>query len=178
MKNNLVFTALAAGLLLSACSKKDETPASSAKKTPVSVTKPDFSKYALMGLDSPFLRIDSANKMIGSYLESRENSDDLKALIVDADALRYYLQNPNIKYFKLMFAHKMSYINSGHQGVPTGMDHEGLTIVIAGFGADNNYIYSDQGAVMDFCQPCPYTCPESGSAQYDMLPNYTNYSGL
>jgi hypothetical protein len=167
MKNNLLFMAMISLLFIMACSKKNSTPDTNLTPQPQS----NLSQYALMGLDSPFISIDSANIMISSYLGSLSStSTDAKSFIVDADALRYYLNNTDIKHVKLMFAHKMSYVRSGHKNQPAGMNPDGLTIVIAGYGEDNDYIYSPQGAVMDFSQPCPYFCPEGGTAAYDLFP--------
>lgn len=170
MKSKITLLVLIAILTVMACTKKNAKP--DANVTPVNTNgQPDFRKYALMGLDSPFLPPTTANIMIQSYLDSRTNSNQLKSLIVDADALRFYLSNTDIKHVRLMLAHKMSYINDGNEGEPGPLDGETVTIVIAGFDANNNYIYSPQGAVMDFCQPCPAECPQNGTAQYDIFPN-------
>lgn len=169
MRSKIMLLVFAALTTVYACTKKSSNPKTNV--TPSESTgKVDYSKYALMGLDSPFLKPDTANIMIESYLQARTNTEDLKALIVDAEALRYYLSNPAIKHVKLMFAHKMSYVRDGGQGVYGGLNSNALTIVIAGFDAANNYIYSDQGAVMDFCLPCPVQCPENGTAGYDVFP--------
>lgn len=170
MKSKITLLVLACFLTVMACTKKNSTPNTNVSPLQTNANPNfDFRKYALMGLDSPFLRPDSANKMIQSYLDSRTNPEQLKSLIVDADALRYYLNNPDIKHIRLMLAHKMSYVNGGHTGVSGPLDGQTITIVIAGFDANNNYIYSDQGAVMDFCQPCPNDCPQNGTAQYDIF---------
>ncbi|MCD6064861.1 MAG: hypothetical protein K0R82_2772, partial [Flavipsychrobacter sp.] len=90
--------------------------------------------------------------------------------IVDANALRYYLQNTNIKYVKLLMAHKLNYINSGGRNKDAGYRGNALTIVISGFDSSGNYIYSPQGAVLDFSAPCPNNCPTTGTAAFDILP--------
>ena len=163
MKNKLSFLIIAA-LVVYACNKKSTTV-----DTNSPATKPDYRSYALMGLDSPFLSSDTANVMIQSYLDDLDNSNQLKSLIVDANALRYYLQNTNITSVKLMFAHKLSYVRNPSSDALPDMDYRALTIVIAGFDANNNYIYSPQGAVMDFCKPCPNECPTGGTASSDIL---------
>ncbi len=162
-----MFLIIVAVLAIYACNKKNATVDTNLNKPGKT---PDFRSYALMGLDSPFLLPDTANVMIQSYLNSIENEPtQLKSLIVDANALRYYLQNTDIKSVKLMFAHKKSYIQQAT--TLDDMDYRALTIVIAGFDEDNNYIYSPQGAVMDFCQPCPANCPANGTAANDILSN-------
>lgn len=166
MKNRMLLVMMMA-LVVYACNKKSATVDTNLNQAG---NKPDFRSYALMGLDSPFLSPDTANVMIQSYLNDLDNSGaQLKSLIVDANALRYYLQNTNITKVRLMFAHKLSYVrNQGSDGLPD-MDYRALTIVIAGIDANNNYIYSPQGAVMDFCQPCPLECPSNGTAAGDLL---------
>jgi len=158
---------IAALITVYACSKKNTSVEANTPKQGRTI---DLSSYALMGLDSPFLLPDTANVMIESYLTSIEDDPtQLKSLIVDANSLRYYLQNTDITHVKLMFAHKLSYIREGNNGEPAGLDYNALTIVIAGFDENNDYIYSPQGAVMDFCKPCPFECPSTGTAANDLL---------
>lgn len=154
-------------IVIIACSKK-----SSNTNTTVNHPQPDknFSEYAMLGLDSPFISIDSANVMLTSYQSSLSNSNDVRSFIIDADALRYYLNNTDIRFMKVMLAHKLSYIRGGNAGQPAGYSPNAMTIILAGFDKDNNYIYTPQGAVLDFAKPCPYSCPESGSASSNQLP--------
>lgn len=167
MKNKM-FLIVIAVLAIYACNKKNATVDTQLNKPGKTL---DFRSYALMGLDSPFLLPDTANVMIQSYLSSiADEPNQLKSLIVDANALRYYLQNTDITSVKLMFAHKKSYIEADGTILPD-MDYRALTIVIAGFDANNNYIYSPQGAVMDFCVPCPNECPTYGTASNNILVN-------
>lgn len=165
MRKNLIFVILAVVIIV-ACNKEN--------KNVNTVQQPlnnlDLNAYASMGLDSPFLHPDTANVMIESYLDSRPNSNKLKSLIVDANALRYYLENTDITHLKIMFAHKQNYIyNLNGDGVDCGLDYQGLTIVIAGLDDDNDFVYSAQGAVMDFASPCPHDCPTSGTGASDLL---------
>lgn len=175
MKNRVLL--ILAGITLAiACSKKTSQPDKNVKP----IKDLDFSEYAAMGLDSPFITLDTANIMIGSYLNSINGNANgnngngqtplIKSFIVDANALRYYLQNTNIKYIKLFMAHKLNYINKGNKNKDAGYRGDALTIVISGFDSSNNYIYSPQGAVLDFSAPCPNNCPGSGTAAYDLLP--------
>lgn len=168
MKNKMLLIVVVA-MVVYACNKKNATVDTNVNNPG---NKPDYRAYALMGLDSPFLLPDTANVMIQSYLDGLDNSGtQLKSLIVDANALRYYLQNANITKVKLMFAHKLNYVRNNNSTGYDDMDYRALTIVIAGFDANNNYIYSPQGAVMDFCLPCPLECPVGGTASYDVLSN-------
>lgn len=168
MKNKTLLILLAA-LVIYACNKKNTTVDTNLNRQG---NKPDYRSHADFGLDSPFLLPDTANVMIQSYLDDLDNSGtQLKSLIVDANALRYYLQNTNITKVKLMFAHKLSYVRNQGSDDLSDMDYRALTIVIAGIDANNNYIYSPQGAVMDHCKPCPVECPSGGTAASDLLNN-------
>src|SRR6478735_1048575 len=59
---------------------------------------------------SRFINLQDANNMISSYLYSINKSTtnttpDINSFSIDADSLRAYLSDPNIKHVKLMFAH-------------------------------------------------------------------------
>jgi hypothetical protein len=166
MKKSLFLT-VGTLLLIFACSKKNSNPDTNVNKKNNAV---NLISQAQLGLDSPFIEIDSANKMITSYLNARSGENDLNALIIDAEALRYYLQNTDIKKIKLMFAHKLSYINNGGVNQYGGLNKNSLTLVIAAYDEDNDYVYSNYGKVMDFCEPCPSNCPQSGTAAQNTLP--------
>jgi hypothetical protein len=162
MRKTTLFCASVALTLIVACSKRNSTPET---KLATNTREVNLSQYAIMGLDSPFISIDTANVMLNSYLQSIENhNNEVKSFIVDADALRYYLQNTNIKHVKLMLAHKLNYVRNGGMNNYAGMDHNAMTVVIAGFDSNSDYIYSPQGAVLDFSIPCPSSCPTSGTA--------------
>lgn len=121
-----------------------------------------------------YITKDTANKMIGSYLTSIAGSSDvqnpdLNSLIVDADLLRDYLKDPEIKRVKVMFAHTLEYINAGHRGQNAGYKSAALTIVFAGFGKDGNYIFAPGNMVPNHAVPCPRNCPDAGSATQSLL---------
>lgn len=111
--------------------------------------------------------VDSANKMIGSYIASlngNPNNQYLYSLIADANDLRNYLNaNPSVTNLKLMFAHTLPYINGGGGNVYCGTKAGQLTLVIAGYDANGNYVIGTNG-VMDNLQPCPINCPSIGTA--------------
>jgi len=117
--------------------------------------------------------IDSANKMITSYLTSINSAGtdtNLQSLIINADTLRAYLQDTSIKNIKLMFAHTLAYTNSVNKNVYCGYSTKALTLIIVGYDINNNYVYNQQGMVYDNCTACPTHCPESGTAQINVLP--------
>ncbi len=140
-------------------------------------TSPECAYVAPPTVPSAFIKIDSANKMLNSYLNSinyESNDTDLRSLSVDADQLRTYLANTSITSVKLMLGHTLQYINHGGQNTPCGYKSNALTIIIACYDVDGNYIYNtpvQNPSVLDYCAPCPTNCPTSGSAASDTLPN-------
>lgn len=156
-------------LVIAACTKKSSIKDSNVKPVDVK-TLADYSN----GADSPFIDIDSANKMLTSYLNStatNQYEDELHSLIFDANALRYYLSNTSITEVKFMFAHRLDYINNGNQNTYAGNDYNAITMVIAGVDINGNYVYTTAGTVMDNAKPCPYTCPSTGTASSNLLPD-------
>ncbi|OSZ79064.1 hypothetical protein CAP35_12680 [Chitinophagaceae bacterium IBVUCB1] len=118
--------------------------------------------------------VDSANKMIGSYIQSlggNPSNENLYSLIADANCLRNYLNaHPEVTNVKLMFAHTLDYINTGHQGQNAGYKSGALTLVIAGYDAAGNYVLINGNRVMDRVAPCPIDCPQTGTAASNTLP--------
>jgi len=124
---------------------------------------------------SQFIPIDSANTMLGSYLNSVNslvNDTDLRSVIINADSLRRMLNDSSlgkIASVKLMFAHTLSYINGGGANQYCGYQSGALTLIIAGYDNAGNYLYYPANAVLDFDAPCPANCPPTGSASGDIL---------
>lgn len=170
MKKNAIITILFFLLVFTSCDQPpNSTPADSFFYSSDPTARDTNRLYSF-----PIHR-DSANKMIQSYLTSIHpdiNSDELKSLIFDAGLLRNYLNDTThgkIMHLKMIFAHTPAYINSGHFGLRPDSNTSAITLVLAGYGADGNYIYYNEDYVMDFCQPCPRECPETGSAANDLL---------
>lgn len=114
--------------------------------------------------------MDSANKMIGSYLTSIEGKDgEMYSLIMNADALRAYLSDTSIKNVKLMFSHTLDYINAGNEGVPASYKSGEFTIIMAGYNSAGNYIFAPNNMVLDRAMPCPSSCPTVGTASGNLL---------
>jgi len=111
------------------------------------------------------LPVDSANRMLNSYLASVAGNDSsLHALVFDADTLVKYLTDTTrgrIRQVKLMLAHRLDFINQGNYGRGAGYNLNALTVVIAGCDTNGNYVYNANGMVYDYCAPCPYNCPNS-----------------
>lgn len=118
---------------------------------------------------------DTANKMIGSYLASidyQHEDSNLRAVVFDARVLRHYLDSMttsnDVEYIKIMFAHTLNYINSGHQNQFAGYRSGALTFIIAGYNTDGNYVFLPSNLVIDNASPCPANCPpgEAGNALF------------
>jgi hypothetical protein len=124
---------------------------------------------------SKFIPIDSANKMIGSYLNSLHDTDSsLKALTVDMCQLNRYTEQlttqDHITNLKLIFAHTLEWINSGHANQDAGYKTGALTLIIAGYDSLGNYVYFNGNSVLEYMAPCPTSCP-SGEAGQPFLKN-------
>jgi len=129
------------------------------------------------GIGQPsFIPVDSANKMLSSYLNSinsGQNDTDLTSIIFDADTLRSLLNDTShgkIVKVKCMLAHTLCYINSGGQNQPCGYRSGKLTLVVAGYDLSNNYVLNPIGKAMNTGMPCPTSCPATGTAASALLP--------
>lgn len=135
---------------------------------------PDAGKssiYSGTGDTTNFIPMDSANKMLGSYLNSinySSNDTDLQSLVIDVHQLRAYIDSmpgsDSISQLKLMFAHTLAYTNSSGVNTNAGYKSNALTIIIAAISAQGNYILFQNNKVMDYASPCPPICPP-GNAQ-------------
>lgn len=121
-------------------------------------------RYGLKGAEyeySASMPIDSANRMIQSYLTSVHypaTDTALRALTFNADSLREYLKNEEITDVKFIIAHQQSYINSGHYGKYAGMNPQAITLVLVGLSADGGHILNKQNEVYEHFAPCPVIC--------------------
>ncbi len=135
------------------------------------------SDKASLNWDKPFISAASADTLVKSYLTSidyQSEDSNVRSFIIDANALRQYLtygRGQQISHLKLMLAHSADHIRSGRFGQPCGYNGDALTVVLAGYGDDGNYIYAPGNRVMDYSMPCPENCPKSGTAASDRLPN-------
>lgn len=121
---------------------------------------------------SKFISLDSANKMLQSYLSSinyQQNDTELHAIIFKAADLRQMLSDGRITNIKIMLAHTLDYINAGGAGEYCGYKSKELTVIIAGYDSSGNYIYSPSGRVLEMGAPCPTSCPAAGTAASDLL---------
>lgn len=110
--------------------------------------------------DTFFIQVDTADEMRSSYLQSisTDTPARLQSWNIDADALRAYLADGNIKEVNIALAHTMEYIDNGHYGIPAGLSPEALTIVVRGVAANGNLINYNTSYVLDRAKPCPPIC--------------------
>lgn len=144
-------------------------------------TTPPASDTLTANVDTEFSRpinIDTANRMIQSYLtaiNSTVNTEEIRSLEFDADVLRAYLaqhlasKNKRIEKIKFIFAHSLDYVNSGNAGKRPDTNSHALTFVIVGVDSAGNYVYTKNGAALDFAQPCPPRCPVQGTSSSNLL---------
>ncbi|HLO38097.1 MAG TPA: hypothetical protein VK173_06405 [Lacibacter sp.] len=116
--------------------------------------------------------VDTANIMINSYLNSinyTQNDSSLHSVIINADALRAYLNSPGgqtVHNLKIMLAHTMNYINNGGKDQYAYYNSGELTFILVGFNDSGNYVINGD-KVLDHGSPCPVACPPVGSATRD-----------
>lgn len=126
------------------------------------------------------ISIDTANRMIKSYLTSIDytvNTAASRSWTISADTLRKYLSEGagrHIVRLKIMLAHTLDYVNSGHEGQRPPLNSHDLTFVLVGVDEENNYIYNPESMAYDWAMPCPPDCLGGGtisSATHDTLVN-------
>ncbi|MES2703293.1 MAG: hypothetical protein V4649_11670 [Bacteroidota bacterium] len=168
--NNKFIAAILLCFVFISCNKErdDVAPASQ----PGTESQPGNSAKLTPPNGSVFIGTNVANDMISSYLYSISshyggNGSDVKSFTIDADSMRAYLADTSIKEFKVMFAHTQAYMAGGNTGKPAGYQCGALTLVIAGFNSNGDYVYHN-GQVLDHVAPCPYSCPP-GQAGSDLL---------
>lgn len=186
MKN---YTLLTAMLLLLSCSKKENvTSRRIPERMSVATMAPVSGKSAMRERYSSYYKhlvsLEDANRMIKSYLNGigyPQNQSAIRSWTLDADALRSFICEGNgaeMSKIKLMLAHTMEYTNAGNEGKSSMDKGDALTLIIVGVDEENNYIYSPEGDVLDFCQPCPTQCLETGDAANDLLTQRTDPKNL
>lgn len=124
----------------------------------------------LMSDPSSFITIDSANKMLTSYLNSinyQNNDTDIQSITFNAADLRRLLDSmtnsSTISEVQIKFAHKLSYINDGNGNQPAGYNYDALTLLLIGVNASGNYV-NQATSIMNHGRPCPKTCPPGTAA--------------
>ena len=174
MKHSYTVLALLALCLVMACTKESGIVSNTASP----VDNAAGSQYGIYGHStsrlsgsqySQSIKLDTANKMLQSYLNSvgyPAVDTAIRSLSFDADTLRAYLQNPNITTLKFMFAHQPAYMNNGGNGVQSGMKPNALTMIIVGLNDDQHYVLNNRNEVYEHFVPCPSSCPNSINDAY------------
>lgn len=175
MKYTLPLT-LMATLLFMACNQPGTSTAEHKDTIATTAASPKVSVKSLpvrQGPYSQFIPIDSANKMLLSYLNSinyQSNDTDLHSIIFDAGQVRTLLSDTAIKNIKIMFSHSLDYINGGGGNTNCGYTAKELTVIISGYDNNGNYVYNPSGTVLEIGNPCPPNCISQGTASQDLLP--------
>ena len=167
MKSTILSLSLAAVIcLLSACNRQAATDPG-ADATPVHVTNTALVKSNARFVSTEYsqpISIDTANRMISSYLTSVNYpmvDTALRSLAFNADTLRAYLSDARVSSLEFYVAHQLSYLNGGSNrfGKNVGMKPGALTIIAVGLDADGNVVRNSSNGVYEHAMPCPNNCP-------------------
>jgi hypothetical protein len=168
MKSTLILVACIVATAFLACTKANNSISTTPASPSALLNHHNFSNARYTGTNySQSIPVDSANSMIGSYLNSigYPSADTaLRSLIFDADTLRAYLQDPSIATLKFMIAHRDGYKNSGYLGRYAGMNPEAVTMVIVGLNEQDQYVLNNRSEVYEHTAPCPNNCPGTSTA--------------
>lgn len=170
MKHILPFVTLLTISIIGACTK-DSDPIGGASTQVVATGAPGAAVTVLTSAQarlssttySQSISLDTANKMLGSYLTSvgyPAVDTAIRSLSFDADTLRAYLQNPEIVTLKFMLAHRPEYANSSRAGKFAGMRPDALTLIVVGMDDNQQKVLNSRGGVYDHLSPCPTQCPD------------------
>lgn len=110
------------------------------------------------------ITMDTANRMIASYLQSvgyPTVDTAVRSLAFNADTLRAYLADSRVTSLEFVLAHQLSYLNGGTNrfGKNIGMKPGALTIIAVGVDDQGNVIRNSSNGVYEHALPCPNACP-------------------
>ena len=166
MKQVLLLATAALALGVTACNRHEAPAAPGANSVKTYVTNTgvvhNTGRLSGSGYSQP-IAIDSANKMIGSYLESvgyPYYDTTIRSLAFDADTIRNYLSNSSIKTLKFYLAHQLSWLdaNTVNYGKNIGMQPGKLTIICVGLADDGTLVRNTSNGVYEHAFPCPNSC--------------------
>jgi predicted small lipoprotein YifL len=167
MKSAILSLTVAVALcLLSACNRQAPNDPR-ADATPVQATNTAITKSNARQVGADYsqpISLDTANKMISSYLQSVNypNVDTaVRSLAFSADTLRAYLSDARITSLEFVLAHQLSYLNGGSNrfGKNIGMKPGALTIIAVGMDDNGNVVRNSSNGVYEHAMPCPNFCP-------------------
>lgn len=114
--------------------------------------------------------IAEANTLIQSYQNGLDSLSDtlIKYMMIDAAALRTYLEDSSITQFKLILAHSSSTYATAPNSYQ-GLKANSLTAIMVGVNLAGDYVYYDTDLAINRITPCPHNCPLTGTAANDLL---------
>ncbi len=184
MNRKLLIALLLTVCVIAACRKEktDITPTTASSSATQTTQGNLHHSGARMGdPGSMFITKEVANQMISSFVTSigedpgyNQQAPDLHSFTVNADSLRIYLNNNNLRSMKLIFAHTAAWMNAGNTGKWAGLQSGAITIILAGYDNQGNYVYclpngpNGSQFVLDHLTPCPTNCAQ-GAAGGDAL---------
>src|ERR1043165_4591049 len=154
MKHTLVLATASLAFCITSCNRHEAAdPGSNSVKT--YVTNPGITHNAGRLVSSAYsqpIAVDSANKMIGSYLESVGYpyvDTTIRSLAFDADTLRAYLQDKSITTVKFYLGHQLGWLDGDatRYGKNIGMTPGKLTIICVGLDDNGNVIRNTSNGV-------------------------------
>lgn len=174
MKQLFLFATAALAISLASCGRHEANvdPASTTVKTFTGNPNVLHAAGRMVGAEySKPIAIDSANKMINSYLQSvgyPYADTTIRSLSFDADTLRAYLANNNITTLKFYLGHQLGWLNGsvGRFGKNIGMQPGKLTIICVGLDNDGDVVRNTSNGVYEHAMPCPTNCGPSTSDAY------------
>jgi hypothetical protein len=169
----LLATAALAITFTTSCNRQEVSdPGANSVKTYVPNNGISHSTGRLVGAAySQPIAIDSANKMIGSYLESvgwPSVDTTVRSLSFDADTLRNYLKDKDITTVRFYLGHQLSWLNGGGSrfGKNIGMSPGKLTIIMAGLDDEGAIVRNRANGVYEHAMPCPNNCGPSATSAF------------
>lgn len=174
MKQILLLASAAMTLTLTqSCNRHEAATDPGANSVKTYVTNPGVSHNAgrlvTEGYSKP-IAIDSANKMISSYLTSVGYpyvDSTIRSLSFDADTIRNYLQNSSITTLKFYLGHQLSFLSNGANfGKNIGMQPGKLTVICVGLDDNGNVVRNTSNGVYEHAMPCPNSCGPASSDAY------------
>lgn len=106
------------------------------------------------------ISVSTANGYITSFLTNyfTPGNVPVKSFIMDAQLIRDYLANPEIKNVKFVLGES-----------PLGeTNNDSLTLILVGFDSNDKYVKTTNGNVLDSMDRCPPECP-AGQAGNDLI---------
>jgi hypothetical protein len=169
MKQALLFATAALTLSFTACNRHEASVEPGATSVKTYTTNSGGNQMGRLTGDyySSSIAIDTANKMIGSYLQSvgyPSKDTTIRALSFDADTVRNYLADTSIKTLKFYLAHQLSYLNGGTNrfGKNIGMSPGKMTIIMVGLADNGDIVRNTSNGVYEHAFPCPSACGGNG----------------